>query len=87
MARIGGELDQLVQLRGVFDREAEAVDELTRTIRSQLSATSWDGPAADRFRQSWDSDFEPTLSRLRTALGDAATEVTRRREALIQAGG
>ena len=40
MARIGGELDQLVQLRGVFDREAEAVDELTRTIRSQLSAAS-----------------------------------------------
>jgi hypothetical protein len=87
MARIGGELDQLVQLRGVFDREAQAVDDLTRAVRSQLAGTSWDGPAADRFRQQWDSDFEVSLSKLRTALQEAAVEVGRRHEALMQAGG
>jgi hypothetical protein len=34
----------------------------------------------------WDSEFEPSLSKLRTALQDAAMEVSRRREALMQAG-
>jgi WXG100 family type VII secretion target len=86
MARIGGELEQLIQLRGVFDREASTVDELTRTVRSQLAGTTWEGPAADRFRQMWDSEFEPSLAKLRTALQDAAVEVSRRREALMQAG-
>ena len=86
MARIGGELEQLVTLRGVFDRESGSVEELTRTIRGQLAGTTWEGPAADRFRQMWDSEFEPNLSKLRTALQDAALEVSRRREALQAAG-
>jgi uncharacterized protein YukE len=87
MARIGGELEQLVQLRGVFDREAQAVDDLTRAVRSQLAGTSWEGPAADRFRQMWDGEFEVSLAKLRAALQEAAVEVGRRREALMQAGG
>jgi WXG100 family type VII secretion target len=86
MARIGGELEQLVTLKGVFDREAGTVDELTRAIRGQLASTTWEGPAADRFRQMWEAEFEPNLSKLRTALQDAALEVSRRREALMQAG-
>jgi WXG100 family type VII secretion target len=87
MSRIGGELEQLVSLRATFDREAGSVDELTRTIRGQLGSTTWEGPAADRFRQMWDAEFEPNLSKLRSALQDAALEVSRRREALMQAGG
>ena len=86
MARIGGELEQLVALKGVFDRESGSVDELTRAIRGQLASTTWEGPAADRFRQMWEAEFEPNLSKLRTALQDAALEVSRRREALMQAG-
>lgn len=86
MARIGGELEQLVTLRGAFDREAGSVDELTRNIRGQLNGTTWEGPAADRFRQMWEAEFEPSLSKLRSALQDAALEVSRRREALMQAG-
>lgn len=86
MARIGGELEQLVTLRGAFDRESGSVDELTRAIRGQLGSTTWEGPAADRFRQMWEAEFEPSLSKLRTALQDAALEVSRRREALQTAG-
>ncbi|HSV38396.1 MAG TPA: WXG100 family type VII secretion target [Nocardioidaceae bacterium] len=86
MARIGGELEQLVTLKAAFDREAGTVDELTRTIRGQLASTTWEGPAADRFRQMWEAEFEPNMSKLRTALQDAALEVSRRREALMQAG-
>ena len=86
MARIGGEIEQLGQLKTTFDRESRTVEELTRVIRGQLQTTVWEGPAADRFRQMWDAEFEPNLSKLRTALQDAALEVSRRREALQAAG-
>jgi len=86
MERIGGDLEQLVQLKAVFDREAQAVDEMTRTITGQLSATSWEGPAANRFREMWDGDFQSSLGRVRNGLQEAATEVARRLEALRHAG-
>ena len=63
-----------------------AVHAYSEALRAQLDGTSWQGPAADRFRQAWEGEFEPNLAKLRTALQDAATEVARRRDALIQAG-
>jgi uncharacterized protein YukE len=86
MERIGGDLEQLVQLKAVFDREAQSVDELTRSITTQLASTTWEGPAANRFREMWSSDFQSSLTRVRTGLHEAATEVSRRVEALRQAG-
>jgi uncharacterized protein YukE len=87
MARIGGEIEQLVQLKTTFDRESRTVDELTRAIRSQLQMTAWEGPAAERFRSMWSGEFEVSLRRLQEALIDAGTEVSRRQTALLQAGG
>jgi hypothetical protein len=81
-----GDLEQLAQLKAVFDREAQSVDELTRAIRSQLAGTTWEGPAANRFRQAWESEYEVSLSKIRTALQEAAVEVAQRRQALEQAG-
>jgi hypothetical protein len=86
MERIGGDLEQLVQLKAAFDREAQSVDELTRSITGQLASTSWEGPAANRFREMWNGDFQASLSRVRAGLEEAATEVGRRLEALRQAG-
>ncbi len=86
MARIGGEVEQLVELKATFDRESQTVEELTRVIRSQLSSTVWEGPAAERFRSMWTGEFEVSLRKLQTALQEAGAEVARRREALLQAG-
>jgi WXG100 family type VII secretion target len=86
MATIGGEIGQLQTLKAGFDRESQAVQELTSRIRGELGNTWWKGPAADRFRAAWDADFEPALRRLQAALQEAGTEVHRRTEALIQAG-
>ena len=86
MARIGGELEQLAQLKGTFDRESQTVEELTRVIRGQLQTTVWEGPAADRFRSMWSGEFEVSLRKLQQALVDAAAEVSRRQTALMQAG-
>lgn len=83
---IGGEIDQLKGLKTTFEREAHAAQELTARIRSELQNTWWKGAAAERFRSTWGSDFEPALRRLNAALNEAGAEVNRRTEALIQAG-
>lgn len=86
MARIGGEIEQLGQLKTTFDREARTVEELTRVIRSQLQTTVWEGPAAERFRSMWSGEFEVSLRKLQEALVEAGAEVARRQNALLQAG-
>ena len=86
MSTIGGEIGQLRSLEATFEREAQAVQELTTRIRGELGTTWWKGPAADRFRDAWGSQFEPSLRKLQSALQEASTEVNRRTEALLQAG-
>lgn len=87
MARIGASIEELDDLKSTFDRQAEQVAQLARAIRTKLDNTAWEGPAAERFRGSWSSEFEPSLTKLGTALRDAGGEVDKRREALLQAGG
>lgn len=86
MTRIGGALPELTNLQNTFNQQAGHVDELTSAIRGVLGNTWWEGPAAERFRQSWSSDFEPMLRRLSEQLVEAGNEVARRRDALQQAG-
>ncbi len=83
---IAGDLEQLMTLQQVFTRNAQSVEELTSSIRSSLANTRWEGPAADRFRTAWNTEFETALRRLSEALTDCSAEVSRRREALQQAG-
>jgi WXG100 family type VII secretion target len=86
MAKIGGEIEQLAQLKTSFDRQAQAVDQVAATIRADLGNTVWEGPAAERFRAQWSSEFEPALRKLQAALSESGVEVSRRRDALVQAG-
>lgn len=87
MSTVGADVEQLGSLKGTFDRQTQVIEELTSAIRNQIGNTWWQGPAAERFRQSWASEYEPALRRLQEALQEAGTEVSRRREALMQAGG
>ena len=86
MSTIGAEMGQLQSLKGTFDRESQNVAEILSTIGGQVSSTWWKGPAADRFRGAWDSQFAPNLRQLETALQEASGEIARRYEALMQAG-
>ena len=86
MPQIGGELEQLSSLKATFDRESGMVGELTTTVRAQLGNTYWEGPAAARFREAWQSEFEPMLQKLQQQLQEAGAEIARRRDALIKAG-
>jgi WXG100 family type VII secretion target len=83
---IGAELEQMQGLRSSLGQNSLQVGEVARAIRGQLATTFWRGPASDRFRQSWDGEFEPALRRLQQALDEAAQEVQRRHDALQQAG-
>jgi len=86
MSQMGADLEQLAALRGAFVQQSEVIERLAGTIRNQLGDTTWHGPAAERFRGAWTSDYEPSLRRLQSALHEAGIEVGRRREALLQAG-
>jgi WXG100 family type VII secretion target len=86
MSTIGGELGQMESLRSTFTTQSQNVQQLTSNIRGAVGNTWWKGPAADRFRNSWQSEFEPALRKLEQALQEAGQEVSRRREALQQAG-
>lgn len=86
MSTIGAEMGQLQQLGQTFTRESQSVAQLTAQIGGQVTNTWWKGPAADRFRSSWESEFAPTLRRLEAALQQASQEISRRHEALTQAG-
>jgi WXG100 family type VII secretion target len=79
-------MGQLESLGQSFQRESGNVAQLTATISGQVQSTWWKGPAADRFRSSWESEFAPTLRRLEAALQDASREIQRRHQALMQAG-
>jgi uncharacterized protein YukE len=79
---LGGEIDTMQALKGKLDEQSNSVATLTATLDSQVHGTVWQGPAADRFREVWDSQFKATLNQLRQALADASGEVASRAEAL-----
>ncbi|HWL45031.1 MAG TPA: WXG100 family type VII secretion target [Ilumatobacter sp.] len=85
--QVGAELGQMQHLKKTFDANAQRGAELLTAVRSSLDSTWWKGPAADRFRQAWASEFEPALKKLEAALAEAGTEVQRRHDALQAAGG
>jgi WXG100 family type VII secretion target len=86
VSTIGAEMGQLQHLGQSFVRESQTVAQLVSTIGGQVQSTWWKGPAADRFRASWESDFAPTMKRLEAALQEASQEISRRHDALMQAG-
>jgi WXG100 family type VII secretion target len=82
VGQVGAELEGLIALRSNFSTQAEKVSELVSSIGSQVHNVWWKGPAADRFRNAWDSEFQPTLNKLHEALNDAGSEVQRRHDAI-----
>lgn len=83
---IGGEISDLHGLHTNLHSQSQAVDDLMAQLTSNLDSTWWKGGAADRFRESWESDYKPALKRLSQALVDAGDEVRARKDALIHVG-
>ena len=86
MSQVGGNLEQLTSLKQKFTTEAGDVQRLVSQISGAIEYTWWIGPAAERFKGAWNSDFRPALNRLEQALQEAAREVGNREQALRNAG-
>ncbi|MGH9283826.1 MAG: hypothetical protein ACRD0S_12930 [Acidimicrobiales bacterium] len=78
---------QMQTLEQQFTSDAQAVGELQRRISAALPNTAWTGPAADRFCNEWNGSFVSALSRLQEALGENASVVRNRRQAIQTATG
>jgi uncharacterized protein YukE len=83
----GADLNQLDELHRRFTAEHDSVQQLQSRITSTLASTAWTGPAAERFREAWTTEFVPTLGRLSEALTENARVVANRREAIAIATG
>lgn len=86
MARIGADPGALRELKATFDGQAQRIEELISTISGRLSSVYWEGPAAERFRSSWGSEFEPSLRNLRTSLEECGVEIARRADSIETSG-
>jgi uncharacterized protein YukE len=82
---MGGDTAGLRELKASFDGQAQRIEELISTISGRLGSVYWEGPAAERFRGQWGTDFEPSLRNLRTALEECGVEIRRRIDALESA--
>ena len=87
MSTIGAEMEQLHQLGQTFSRESTQVGHLTTHIGNQVQNTWWKGPAADRFRAAWESEFAPTMRRLEAALQEASGSIAKTHHGFNQVGG
>ncbi len=81
---VGGQLEEMSKLATTFKSNAEQAQQIRSAIDRSLGSTTWSGPAAERFRQSW-QQFAPSLDQLHQALTEAGSEVDRRRGALDNA--
>ena len=86
VSTIGAEMGQLQQLGQKFSQESTQVGHLVTSIGNQVHNTWWKGPAADRFRAAWESEFAPTMRRLEAALTEASAEINRRHAGLHNVG-
>lgn len=84
--RIGATPEQLTELKGVFDRQSDAVDQLMAAVTSKLASVDWQGPAHDRFVQSWENEFKPSLRKLQTELQGAGREADQAGQRIRAAG-
>jgi len=77
--------EDLTKLMTVFRSQSEAVTSLQSTIQSSIDSTTWVSPAADQFRQIWQNEFVPSLTRLREALIQAEAGVRNSRDKVVEA--
>jgi len=86
MTQISADIGQLETLRVDFQRKADEIQGIASGLRAGLDGTRWEGAGAERFRAQWHEEYEPVLGHLHSALIEAATELARTRDRLIQAG-
>jgi WXG100 family type VII secretion target len=85
--RIGIDKAQMDQLRSKFEQQANTVQQLTSDLQGQVDTiigTGWEGNAARKFQDAWNTEFKSALTKLNEALLAAGKEVANRKQAMEQ---
>jgi uncharacterized protein YukE len=79
---VGAELGQLDDLQKILAGTNEDFEQIISKIGSQIAATWWNGPAADRFKDAWIQEYESSLLKIQAAIVEASNEVRLRYDAI-----
>jgi len=82
MTMYGANPEQLANLGRTLTRQIDAITQLTTQVDGVLAATTWQGPARQRFEHDWTGSFKQALARLNEAFGAAGRDCVVRAEEL-----
>lgn len=82
MTMYGANPEQLATLGTTLTRQIDTIAQLMSTVDGVLGATTWQGPARDRFVEEWNGSFKQALGRLNEAFGLAGRDCVARSEEL-----
>lgn len=72
MAVWGLDVEQVRQLSGKLNQEANTIQGVLTTLTNQLGNTQWTGPDSDQFRNDWSGTHTAALQKVIQALQDAS---------------
>jgi uncharacterized protein YukE len=82
MTMYGANPEQLTHLGTTLNRQIDTIAQLISTVDGVIDATTWQGPARDRFVEDWNASFKQALNRLNDAFGLAGRDCIARSEEL-----
>lgn len=82
MTMYGANPEQLTHLGTTLNRQIDTIAQLMATVDGVVNATTWQGPARERFVEDWNGSFKQALNRLDEAFGLAGRDCIARSEEL-----
>jgi uncharacterized protein YukE len=82
MTMYGANPEQLAHLGTTLTRQIDAITQVMSSVDGVIGATTWQGPARERFVEEWNGSFKQALGRLNDAFGLAGRDCVARSEEL-----
>lgn len=82
MTMYGANPEELAHLGSTLTRQIDAIGQVMSTVDGVMNATTWQGPARDRFVDEWNGSFKQALNRLNEAFDAAGRDCVARSEEL-----
>ena len=82
MTMYGANPEELANLGNTLTRQIDTIEQVVSTVDGVLAATTWQGPARERFVEDWNGSFKQALARLNEAFGAAGRDCVARSEEL-----
>ena len=82
MTMYGANPEQLSNLGLSLTRQIDAINQVMSAVDGAINATTWQGPARERFVEDWNVSFKAALARLNEAFDVAGRDCTIRADEL-----